>query len=169
MIKHAVIYKYELPTPYTVKLINLRFLDDYVMGIKRNKKDVHVYELHGMTYKQMRRNILSPDKDELIERINSNFPTGGDIYSQSAYYFRAFSRSQIFYDANHRTGYFCLWQLIHHKGYELKATIDDVQMLGTYLKNFSYVNQGDMDIFLKEKDEVYDEIYKWLRKELDLG
>jgi len=101
MIKHAVLFKQDLPRPYTVKMINLRFLKEFKKS-QHTKKEVPFYELHGKSFKEMERYILSPDRDEGIEKINDNLPSGKDIYSQSAYYLRAFSRSQIFEDAKER-------------------------------------------------------------------
>jgi len=167
MIKHAVLYKQDLPRPYTVKMINLRFLKEFKKS-QHGKKEVPFYELHGKTFKEMERYIMSPDRDEGIEKINENLPSGKDIYSQSAYYLRAFSRSQIFEDANHRTGLFCLRQVVKIRGYELKASVEDVQQLGDYLKSHFYIHQGEIMVNLKEKDDVYDVIYDWIKPRLDL-
>lgn len=168
MIKHPSIYKHELPSPYTVKHINLWFMKKYKTSKRKRMKKAFYYEMHGKSFKEMKRFILDPERDEVIDKINKNFPRQGDVYSQSAYYLRAFSRSQIFLDANHRTGFFSLIEILRPKGYFIDANIDSIQTLGDYLKSHFYIHQGEIVINLKKRDEVYDVILKWLKEHLDL-
>jgi hypothetical protein len=143
-IEKIKFYRTNLPNVETLKAINLRFLMDAKNGLKDSKGDVAIYHLFEGSYSQMRKRItdLSSDKVQIIEAINIHFPENTNIYCQCAYYYRAFSRSQIFPDANHRTGYFSLQRMLEIKGLEINADNDEVVGLTEYIRAGVVKNGG---------------------------
>jgi len=118
----------------------------------------------------MKKYILEPPKEltDFIIKIRLNFPENADIYNQCAYYFRAFSRSQLFYDANHRTGYFSLSQVLNKKGIMINADLNEIIGLTEYIKAQGWIKQTDMMVNLTEKDEEYHALVDWFGEKLEL-
>lgn len=164
------IYRHELPTPYTIKQINLMFLLNAKRGVKSSTGELTVYHLYDRSYNQMKDYILNLP-DELvtyIEKIMLNFPDNAPLYNQCAYYFRAFSRGQIFYDANHRTGYFSLATILKKKDIIINARLIEVAQLTEYIKAQGWLKQGEMNVNLNEKDDEYYALVKWFEIKLEL-
>ena len=111
---------------------------------------------------------LPEDSVEYLQKILDNFPEDEDIYNQSAYYFRAFSRGQIFLDANHRTGYFSLANILKKKRIIINADLDEVIGLTEYIKAKGWLKQTNMNVNLIEKDEEYYTLLKWFEDKLEL-
>ena len=164
------ILKKDLPDPYTVKYINLMFLQNAKRERKSSTGEVTEYLLHGMNWNQMKRYILNLSEENVsyIQKIMDNFPEDGDIYQQSAYYFRAFSRGQIFLDANHRTGYFSLANILKKNGVKINADIYEIIGLTEYIKAKGWLKQTIMNVNLLEKDEEYYVLVKWFEDKLEL-
>ena len=80
-----------------------------------------------------------------------HFPLDINIYGQCAYYFRAFSRGQIFLDANHRTGYFSLTNILRKKGIIINASLSEITAMTEYMKAQGWIKQGEMNVSLTEK------------------
>ena len=99
-------------------------------------------------------------------KILWNFPEKSNIFHQCAYYFRAFSRSQIFLDANHRTGFFSLLAILKKKGMDIDADADDIISMTEYVKAQGWLALPDMDVSLKEKDEEYEFLVDWFKERL---
>ena len=164
------ILKKDLPDPYTVKYINLMFLQNAKRERKSSTGEVTEYLLHGMTWNQMKHYVLNLSEENIsyIQKIMDNFPEEGDIYQQSAYYFRAFSRGQIFLDANHRTGYFSLANILKKNGVKINADIYEIIGLTEYIKAKGWLKQTIMNVNLLEKDEEYYVLVKWFEDKLEL-
>jgi prophage maintenance system killer protein len=158
----------DLPSIRSIQSINLAFLDDARREIKDGRGNVTVYILHDMSYHQMKRYILKlpPDREEALRSIMENFPEKTDIYEQCAYYFRGFSRSQIFLDANHRTGYFSLVNLLRRKGLCLDASAYDVTAMTEFIKGQGWLLQGEMTVNLKGKDDEFLYLVDWFKERL---
>ena len=60
------IAKYELPKPYTIKHINLKLLIDSRSRVRNSAGESPIYELHDMTYGQMKQQILNKLKHNEI-------------------------------------------------------------------------------------------------------
>ena len=165
------IKKTELPNVKVIIDINLECLKDSKNIDEEQDEDTPIYCLHGMTYNQMRKYIcnLPEEKIVFIEKIMNNFPEKANIYAQCAFYFRAFSRGQIFYDANHRTGYFSLQNILNRKGIIIKADLDEITGLTEYIKGQGWLKMGKIPVNLKEKDEEYYVLRDWFKERLDLG
>ena len=164
------IAKSELPSADTIININLNFL----LRAKRKEMDknkkVAIYNTHDMSYNKVKKLLLNfPSDDKYkITQINLNFPERARIYGQCAYYFRAFSKSQIFPDANHRTGYFGLSQILKKKGLKIEADYDELRGMMEYMRGEEWIEQTEMNIYLKEKDEIYKFLLEWFKKNLVL-
>jgi len=124
-----------------------------------------------MSYNQMRKYIcnLPQEKIGFIEKIMDNFPEKATIYEQCAYYFRAFSRGQIFLDGNHRTGYFSLQNILNRKGIIIIADLNEITGLTEYIKDQGWYKMGQVMVNLKEKDEEYYVLLDWFKERLDFG
>ena len=120
-----------------------------------------------MSHSQMKKYILDLTVEDL-NKILWNFPEKSNIFHQCAYYFRAFSRSQIFLDANHRTGYFSLKAILKKKGVNINADADDITSMTEYVKGQGWLALPDMDVSLKEKDEEYKFLVDWFKERLQL-
>jgi len=168
--KNAIKYrisKSELLSPRSLKQINLQFLMNAKKGIKNSDGDVTQYILHDMSHSKMKKYILALPKNDII-KINLNFPEKSDIFNQCAYYFRAFSRGQIFLDANHRTAYFSLKAILKKKGIEINADNAEITAMTEYVKGQGWIKLPIMDVNLKEKDEVYRFLVDWFQEKLKL-
>jgi prophage maintenance system killer protein len=167
-IEKIKLYRTNLPNVETLKAINLRFLTDAKNGVKDSKGDVAIYHLFGSSYNQMRRKItnLSSDNVQIIDAICKYFPENTNIFCQCAYYYRAFSRSQIFPDANHRTGYFSLQRMLEIQGLEINADNDEVVGLTEYIRGQGWLKMGDIMVRLTEKDDEYKFLRDWFKEKL---
>ena len=164
----ARISKTELPSADTIINININFL----IRAKQKKMDknrkITVYKTQDLSHNQMKKRLLhlhSEDKYK-ITKINLNFPKQSNIYAQCAYYFRAFGKAQIFPDANHRTGYFALFQILRKKGLKIEADYDELRGMMEYIRGEEWIEQTEMNIYLKEKDEIYKFLFEWFKKYL---
>jgi prophage maintenance system killer protein len=167
----ARITKGELPSAETIINININFLVRAKQKkMDKNKKITH-YETQDLPYNQVKKQLLnfSADDKYKITQINLNFPERSNIYAQCAYYFRAFGKAQIFPDANHRTGYFALSQILKKKGIKIEADYDELRGMMEYLRGEEWIEQTEMNIYLKEKDEIYRFLVGWFKKNLVLG
>ena len=164
------ISKNNLPDPYTIKHINLMFLQNAKRERKSSTGEATEYLLHGMTWNQMKRYVMNLSEENIsyIQKIMDNFPENDDIYQQSAYYFRAFSRSQIFLDANHRTGYFSLANILKKNGVKINADLCEIIGLTEYIKAQGWLKQTKMIVNLLDKDEEYYVLVKWFEDRLEL-
>ena len=164
------ITKSELPSADTIININLNFL----LRAKRKEMDknkkVAIYNTHDMSYNKVKKNLLNFPADDKykITQINLNFPDRSNIYVQCAYYFRAFSKAQIFPDANHRTGYFALSQILKKKGLKIEADYDELRGMMEYMRGEEWIEQTEMNIYLKDKDKIYKFLVDWFKKNLVL-
>ena len=168
-VSRIKIYKQDLPGPEVVKQINYSF---YLNARKAQKKgfDEPIYLTHNYTHNQMRKKILEMTSEEtasLAKFINC-FPSNSDIYCQCAYWYRAFSRSQLFPDANHRTGIFSLQNILRKKGVFIDASNDEITALTDYIKNSGWIKQGEMVVNLTEKDDEYKKLKTWFNDKLKL-
>lgn len=138
-------------------------------GQKDSKGEVTVYNLEDLSYNQMKDRIINlpEEQREYLMKILLNFPENATIFEQCAYYFRAFSRGQIFADANHRTGFFSLGSILKRKGIKICADNDDINSMTEYIKAEGWINLCDMDVNLKEKDEEYEFLVGWFREKLE--
>jgi len=147
------------------------FLINSRKGVKNRKGEKTIYELHGKTHRQMKKYIkeLPSEYRNNITRINIDFPINTDIYRQCAYYFRAYSRSQIFLDANHRTGFFSLALILKRKGIIINADVEDIIGLTEYIRGMGWLKMGQLGVNLKEKDDEFHYLVKWFVKKLELS
>jgi prophage maintenance system killer protein len=157
----------DLPTPYAIKIINKMFLRNAKRQVKNSSGERTIYNMHDKTYKQMGKYILNVS-DESIQKIINNFPLYVNIYEQCAYYFRAFSRGQIFLDANHRTGYFSLSNILKKKSIIINANLNEITSMTEYMKGQGWIKQGQMNIRLTEKDEEYFFLAEFFKERLEL-
>lgn len=164
------ISKKDLPDPYTIKYINLMFLQNAKRERKSSTGEVTEYLLHGMTFDKMKHYVLDLPEEKIsyIQKIIDNFPEKDDIYQQCAYYFRAFSRGQIFLDANHRTGYFSLANILRKNGIKINADLHEIVGLTEYIKAQGWLKQTTMKVNVLEKDEEYYGLLKWFEDKLEL-
>ena len=168
MIDNIHITKGELPSADTIINININFLlRAKRKEMDRNKK-VAIYNTHDLSFNQVKKQLMNFPKDDKykITQINLNFPERVQIYRQCVYYFRAFSKSQIFPDANHRTGYFALSQILKKKGLIIDAEYDELRGMMEYLRGEEWIEQTEMNIYLKEKDVIYKFLVGWFKKYL---
>ncbi len=157
----------DLPTPYTIKIINKMFLKNAKKEVKNSKGEKTIYNMHDKTYHEMSKYILNvPDED--IQKVITNFPLSVNIYEQSAYYFRAFSRGQTFLDANHRTGFFSLSNILKKKSIIINANLNEITTMTEYMKGQGWIKQGLMNIRLTEKDEEYVFLTEFFKEKLEL-
>ena len=165
------IRKKDLPTVYAIKQINLTFLMDSKKGVKDSSGTRAVYHLLGRSYNQMKKYIqnLPMERTNSIERILSNFPTRSHIFNQCAYYYRAFSRAQIFPDANHRTGFFSLQYLVRLQGLYIDSDNEEIVGLTEYIRGQGWLKIGDITVRLTEKDDQYKYLVSWFKEKLKLG
>jgi len=145
------------------------------MNAKKSQKSASgespIYNLYDMSYHQMKNYILRLPSENVsyIDKIMVNFPEGSSIYDQCAYYMRAFSRAQIFLDANHRTGFFSLANILKKKGITIEADAQEITALFEYIKGKGWIEQGEMMVNLKDKDDEFHFYSKWFRMRLKLG
>jgi prophage maintenance system killer protein len=167
-IKNVKIYRSDLPTVYVIKQINLMLLRMSKKGLFNKNKEPMVYHTWGRSYKEMRRYILEPPTqcEEKIIQIRMKFPEDADIFEQCAYYFRAFSKCQIFLDGNHRTGYFSLIEILKKNGLCIKTNIDEINNLSEYIKGKGWIKQCDINVDLKERDDEFFALKEWFEKRL---
>jgi len=164
----ARITKSELPSADTIININLNFL----MRAKRKEMDknkkVAIYNTHDLSFNQLKKHLKNfPSDDKYkITQVNLNFPERTNIYGQCAYYFRAFGKAQIFPDANHRTGYFALSQILKKKGLKIDADYNELRGMMEYMRGEEWIELSEMNIYLKEKDEIYEFLVEWFKKNL---
>ena len=163
------IQKKDLLSAEAIININIMFLINARKGVKNKKGEKAIYELHGKTHKQMKKYIknLPSDHRSNITQINIDFPTKTYIYNQCAYYFRAYSRSQIFLDANHRTGFFSLALILRKKGIIINADVEDIVGLTEYIRGMGWLKMGELGVNLKEKDDEYHYLVKWFTEKLE--
>ena len=162
------IKKSDLPTVYAIKQINLTFLMDSKKGIKDSSGSRAVYHLRGMSYSQMKKYIqnLPAERTNAIERILSDFPIRSHIFNQCAYYYRAFSRTQVFFDANHRTGFFSLANILRKKGILIDPDEHEIISMSEYIRGKGWLKMGDLKVNLKEHDEEYEFLVEWFEEKL---
>jgi len=165
------ITKEDLPRAHAIQQINLMFL----MNAKRAQRSASgerpIYNLFDRSYHQMKNYILKLPSENVryIEKIMENFPERSSIYDQCAYYMRAFSRAQIFLDANHRTGFFSLANILKRKSIVIDADAREITALFEFIKGQGWIEQGEMMVTLKEKDDEFRYLSKWFRLRLKLG
>ena len=159
---------HELPSLYVIKNVNYRLLNEAKRGLTNKDGEPMIYETWGKTFDDTKKIILnpSPDCQKKFIDIRKHFPVRAYIFSQCAYYFRAFSKCQLFPDGNHRTGYFSLLQIMKKKNLRLKAGLVEINQLSVYLKNMG-IMECDINVNLIEKDEVYKYLREWFEQELD--
>jgi prophage maintenance system killer protein len=163
----ARIERKDLPTPYTIKIINIMFLRNAKRQVKNSSGEQTIYHLHDKTYNQMRKYILNVP-DEGIQKIIDNFPFYENIYEQCAYYFRAFSRGQIFLDGNHRTGFFSLSNILKKKSIIINANLNEIVSMTEYMKAKGWIKQGQMNVRLTQRDEEYIFLVEFFKERLEL-
>ena len=136
--------------------------------VPKKSQEVPIYMTHGLSHSRLKKMILNPEQEEreFIEKIRMNFPDGDDIFEQSAYWYRAFSRGQVFHDANHRTGFFSWKNLLHNKGIEINAESYEIASLTEAIKGMGWIQQGEMVVNLREKDDEYIMLKSWFRDRL---
>lgn len=146
------------------------FLMDAKKGVKSSSGESTIYNLNDKSYHQMKDYILNLPSENVtyIERIMMDFPARSSIYDQCAYYLRAFSRAQIFPDANHRTGYFSLVNILKKKGILIDADAGEITALFEYIKGQGWMEQGEMVVNLKDKDAEYNHLKNWFTMRLKL-
>jgi prophage maintenance system killer protein len=164
----ARISKTELPSADTVINININFLIRAKQKKMDKNKKITVYKTHDLSYNQVKKQLLHfPAEDKYkITQINLNFPEKANIYAQCAYYFRAFGKAQIFPDANHRTGYFALSQILRKKGLKIDADYDELRGMMEYIRGEEWIEQTEMNVYLKEKDEIFKFLEDWFKNNL---
>jgi prophage maintenance system killer protein len=130
--------------------------------------DAPIYLTHGFSHSKLKKMILNPEPEErdFIEKIRLNFPDEDDIFEQSAYWYRAFSRGQVFHDANHRTGFFSWKNILRNKDLEINADAYEIGSLTETIKGMGWIQQGEMVVNLKEKDEEYMMLKMWFKDRL---
>jgi hypothetical protein len=124
------IFKTDLPSVNAIKQINLLILKQSKItekdkGLKSSRGEYMIYNLWGISYGQMKKYILNLPQEKItyLENIKLNFPEKSSIFDQCAYYFRAFSRCQIFKDGNHRTGFFALQNILRKKDIKIDTSL----------------------------------------------
>ena len=167
IISGIKIYKQDLPGPEVIKQINYSFYQNARKAQKRGY-DEPVYLTHGLTHNQMRKKILTMASEETasLTKFIVCFPSNSNLYSQCAYWYRAFSRSQLFLDANHRTGFFSLQNVLRKKELIIDASNEEITALTYYIKNSGWIKQGEMVVNLKEKDDEYYKLKTWFSDRL---
>jgi prophage maintenance system killer protein len=166
------ILKSDLPTVEMLKQINLKFLNNAKQGKKDSCGVETVYHLyHFESYSKTRKHIvgLPQNKVEIIESMIKHFPEKTSIYEQCAYYYRAFSRAQIFPDANHRTGFFSLQYLVRLQGLYIDSDNEEIVGLTEYIRGQGWLKMGDITVRLTEKDDQYKYLVSWFKEKLKLG
>jgi len=160
-----------LPSAEAIKQINLMFLMNAKKALKTASGERPIYNLYDKSFHQMKNYILRLPAENVsyIEKIMSNFPEKSSIYDQCAYYMRAFSRAQIFLDANHRTGFFSLANILKKMGIFIAADAMEITALFEYIKGQGWIEQGEMIVNLKQKDEELNFLSRWFRMRLKLG
>jgi prophage maintenance system killer protein len=157
--------KSDLLSANSIKQANLEFLINAKKGAKNTQGEKTQYLLHDMSFNQMKKYILNLPVDDL-NKILWHFPEKSNLFHQCAYYFRAFSRSQIFLDANHRTGYFTLKIILKKMGIDVTADANDITSMTEYVKAQGWLALPDMDVSLKEKDEEFRFLVDWFEERL---
>lgn len=144
------------------------FLMNTKRGVKSSDGEQTIYHLHDMSYNKMKNYILHLPTELIIgiQKIMDNFPENFNIHEQCAYYMRAFSRSQIFLDGNHRTGYFSLVNILKKKGIIIDSDTYEITSLTEYIKGQGWMEQGNTTVNLKEKDDEYYFLADWFEKRL---
>jgi prophage maintenance system killer protein len=162
------IRKADLPRAKPIQQINLNFMMDAKKAVKSPSGEKPIYNLSDKSYHQMKQYILRLPAENVsyIDKIIMNFPEKSSIYEQCAYYMRAFSRAQIFPDANHRTGYFSLARILAKKGFVIGADAQEITALFEYIKGQGWMEQGEMMVNLKDKDSEYYHLCNWFRMRL---
>ena len=170
-IQKIRIQKSELPSVEILKQINLKFLRNAKQGKKDSGGEKTIYHLYQFnSYSQTRKYIvnLPDDKVDIIRALIDYFPEKSSIYCQCAYYYRAFSRGQIFPDANHRTGFFSLQQLVNQNGLYIDCDNEEVVGLTEYIRGQGWLKMGDITVRLTEKDDEYNYLVDWFKEKLKL-
>ncbi len=161
------IKKSEIPPPTAVMQVNYMFYLNYKKEVVDSGGSKTVYNLWGEARHHTKKVILESEKIRLtIGEINANFPTRSHIYNQCAYYYRAFSKCQIFPDANHRTGYFCIRKILNDKGLRITVEHEEIVQISESIRGKQYIESGDIAVTLKEKDEVYKDLVDWFSQVL---
>lgn len=165
------ISKFDLPSAQAIQQINLMFLMNAKKAQKSASGERPIYNLYDRSFHQMKNYILKLPSEYVsyIEKIMTNFPDKSSIYDQCAYYMRAFSRAQIFLDANHRTGFFSLANILKKKGIIIEADAQEITALFEYIKGQGWIEQGEMMVNLKQKDDELNYLSRWFKMRLKLG
>lgn len=106
-----------------------------------------------------------PDADAAIAArkelalIHEHFPTGAPAHRQAAYLVRAFSVARPFAEANHRTGWDYVSELLEHNGFTLMAGADDGRSLGNEV--WERIDGTAADV--EDDDEVLDYLSDWFK------
>jgi prophage maintenance system killer protein len=162
------ISKTDLPRAKPIQQINLMFMMDAKKGVRSPSGEKPIYNLSDKSFHQMKMYLLKLPAENVgyIEKIMLNFPEKSAIHEQCAYYMRAFSRAQIFPDANHRTGFFSLARILEKKGINIEADAQEITALFEYIKGQGWMEQGEMMVNLREKDAEYRHLCNWFRLRL---
>ena len=163
-----LISKTDLPRAKPIQQINLMFMMDAKKGVRSSSGEKPIYNLSDKSFHQMKEYLLKLLAENVgyIEKIMMNFPDKSAIHEQCAYYMRAFSRAQIFPDANHRTGFFSLARILEKKGIVIDADAQEITALFEYIKGQGWMEQGEMMVNLKAKDAEYQHLSNWFRLRL---
>lgn len=93
-----------------------------------------------------------------LAAIHERFPSGSPAHLQAAYLVRAFSVARPFAEANHRTGWDYVSELLEHNGFELMAGVDEGRALGNEV--WERIDPAVADV---GDDEVLAYLSEWFR------
>lgn len=106
-----------------------------------------------------------PDADAAVAarkdlaEIHEHFPGGVPVHRQAAYLVRAFSVARPFAEANHRTGWDYMSELLEHNGFTLMADVDEGRGLGNEL----WDRLDGVRTHVGDDDEVLAYLHDWFK------
>lgn len=100
-----------------------------------------------------------------LATIHKEFPHGAPLHEQAAYVVRAFNGLRPFAEANHRTGWDYLSELMIHSGYEVFPSEEEGRALGNEV--WGRVGEAYPDGFgrnrVLDRDAVFQYLADWFR------
>lgn len=94
----------------------------------------------------------------VLQTIHRHFPEGASLAVQAAYLVRAFGGLRPFSEANHRTGWDVMAEVLQHAGHQVLATPDEIRSLGNTLWEDL---QGFQEEDLEEVDDAARMLESW--------
>ncbi len=96
--------------------------------------------------------------------IHEGFPNGEPVHEQAAYLVRAFSAARPFAEANHRTGWDYVSELLEHNGFALLASVDEGRGLGNDVwDQLREVYPNGAQPLVHESDGVSEYLLEWFQ------